>query len=181
MRTYRRKRSARFKSPSFKWGPPAVEPSSFSFTNCESHFTDNFILTSSKEGGVIDFNDSIDSVAATDSNSDNNAASIINSISSSEKFELTTLVLSITASTSVFTLHKLSARKPFKCSIQNSHRMVLKEIPIPLWPIHYSNAYDLFQLSSFNENDCKFPEPSYFWLGENIRSQDSSVTLTDYF
>jgi len=59
--------------------------------------------------------------------------------------------------------------------------MVLKEIHIPAWPPHYSNAYALFQLSSFNKNDCEFPEPIYMLLGDKIRSQDSSVTLTDYF
>ena len=97
---------------------------------------------------------------ATDSNSNYNAASDIDSISSSEKFEVTTSVLLITASTSVSTLHKFSASKPFKCSIQNFRRIELKEIPIPACPTHYSNAYDLFQLSSFNENGCKFPEPN---------------------
>jgi hypothetical protein len=41
--------------------------------------------------------DSIDSVAATDSNSDYNAASDIDPISSSEKSGVTTSILSITA------------------------------------------------------------------------------------
>ena len=153
----------------------------------------------------------------TDSNYNYNAASDIDPISSSEKFGVTNSVLSITASTAVFTLRKFLARKPFKCSIQNSrrivlkeipisawpthcsnayasfqsssfnengfkfqntsfifhrdkcfiqnsHHLVLKEIPISAWPIHYSNAYNLFQLSSFNENGCKFPKPSYLWL-----------------
>jgi hypothetical protein len=127
-RAYRRKRSARSKPPQFKCGPPAVEPPSSSLTDYESDFTDNFFLTSSKLGGVIDYNDSIDSVAATDSNSDYNAASDINS------------------TTSVSTLHQFPARKPFKSSIQNSRRIVIQEIYIPVWPTHYSKAYNLFQL-----------------------------------
>ena len=53
-------------------------------TDCASDFTDNSFLTSSKEGGVTDFNDSIDSVVATDSNSDYNAAFAIDPNSSSE-------------------------------------------------------------------------------------------------
>jgi hypothetical protein len=76
------------------------------FTDCESDFTDNFFLTSSKEEGVLEFNDSIDSVAATDSDSNSNAASDIDPISFSEKFGVTTSILSITASTSVSTLQK---------------------------------------------------------------------------
>jgi len=116
-RAYRRKRSGRIKSPPFKCGPSAVEPQyinsySSSFTDRESDFTDNFFLTSSKEGGVMEFNDSIDSVAATDSNSDYNTAS--DNDPTSEKPGVTASVLSITASTSVFTLDKLPARKPFK-------------------------------------------------------------------
>ena len=81
---------------------------------------------------------------ATDSNSDYNAASDIDLISSSEKFRVITSVLSITASTSVYTLHKFSARKSFKCSIQNSRRIVLTEIYIPARSTHYSKAYALF-------------------------------------
>ena len=89
-----RKRSACIRLPTFKCGPPAVEPQSIpspsaSFTDCESDFSDNFLITSSKEGGVPDFNDSINSVAATDSNFDYNAASDIDHISSSEKFRVT--------------------------------------------------------------------------------------------
>ena len=135
-RAYRRKRSERIQSPPFKYGPPAVEPqyinsNSSSFTDCESDFNDYFFLTSSEEGGVTDFNDSINSVAATDSYSDYNVASDIDPISSSKTFGVTTSVLSITASTSVSTSRKFPARKPFKCSIQNSRRIVLKEISIP--------------------------------------------------
>ena len=77
-------------------------------------------------------------------NSDYNAASGIYSISFSEKFGVTTSVLSITTSTSVSALRKFSARKPFKCSIQNSRRIVLKEIPIPAWPTHYSNMLMIY-------------------------------------
>ena len=47
----------------------------------------------------MDFNDSINSVAATGSNSDYNAASDIDPISYSEKSGVKTSVLSITAST----------------------------------------------------------------------------------
>ena len=67
------------------WSPavePRSSPSSF-FTDCESDFSDNFFLTCSKEGGVIEFNDSINSVVAPDSNSDYNAASDIDPITSS--------------------------------------------------------------------------------------------------
>jgi hypothetical protein len=51
-RAYRRKRSARSRIPSMKYGPPAVEPRSIispssSFTDCESDFSDNFFFTSS--------------------------------------------------------------------------------------------------------------------------------------
>jgi len=58
-RAYRRKRSTRtcLNSPPLKCGPHAVEPPSIispssSSTDCESDFTDNFSLTSSKEGGL---------------------------------------------------------------------------------------------------------------------------------
>jgi len=75
----------------------------------------------------MDFNDSIDSVVATDSN----AASDIDPISSSEKYGVTTSILSITVLTLVSTLRKFPARKPFKCFIQHSRHLVLKKIPIP--------------------------------------------------
>ena len=68
---YRHKRNTRVKSPPFKCRPPVVEPqyiNSYSpfLTDCESDFTDNSFLTSSKEGGVMGFKGSIDSVVATD-------------------------------------------------------------------------------------------------------------------
>ena len=102
-------KSTRLKSPPFICGPPAVEPQyinspSSSFTDCESDFTDDSFLTSSKERGVMDFNYSIDAVVATDSNSDYNAASDIDPISSSEKSGVTTPVLSYRLSASF--LHK---------------------------------------------------------------------------
>jgi len=53
----------------------------------------------------MDFHDSIDSVVANDPNSDYNAASNIDPISFSENSGVTTSILSITASTSVSTLH----------------------------------------------------------------------------
>ena len=59
---------------------------------------------------------------------------------------------------------------------------MLNEISISAWPTHYSNAYDLFQSSSFNDNICKFQvEPFFIGFCDKIRSQDSSVTLPDYF
>jgi hypothetical protein len=59
--------------------------------------------------------------------------------------------------------------------------MVLKKILIPAWPTHYFKAYNIFQLSSFNENCCKFPKSSFLWLRDKIRCQDSTVMLRDYF
>jgi len=87
----------------------------------------------------------------------------------------------IKASTLESVLKKFPARTPFKCSVQQSCSIVLNKIPILAWPTNYSNAYNLFQLSSFNDNGCKLPEPIYFWLSDRIHSQDSSVTLPDYF
>ena len=149
-RAYRRKRNARLKSHPFKSGPPAVEPPyilphSSSFTDCESDFTDNSFLTYSKEGGVTD------------------------SVSNPEKIGVMTSTLVLSASTSVSTLRKFPPRQPFKCPRQsfkcpfdNSCRLVLQEIAIPAWPTHYSNAYNLFHLSSFNANDFKFPKIMFF-------------------
>jgi hypothetical protein len=151
-------------------------------SSCEKvGVTSSTLPITSKEGGVMDFNDSIDSVVATDSNSDYTAASDIDPISSPEKSGITTSVLSITASTSVSTSRKFPARQPLKRFIQNSRQMIFEEIHISAWPTQYSNAYDLFQLSSFHDNGCKFPKISYISLGDKICSQDSSVTLTDYF
>jgi len=129
----------------------------------------------------MDFNDSTDTVAATDSNSDYNAASDVDTISSSEKFGVTISVLSITAPPAVSTLHKFPARKPFKYSIQNSRRILLKEIPIHAWPTHFSNAYNLFHLSSFYVNDYIFPKSNFIWLCDHVYNRDSYVLLTDYF
>jgi hypothetical protein len=91
------------------------------------------------------------------------------------------MALVSSASTSLSTLRKFPPRKPFTCSIQNSRRLVFQEIHIPSWPTHYSNAYNLFQLSSFTEEGCKFPHPCYVTIGRKLRSQDSSITLPDYF
>jgi hypothetical protein len=174
-RAYRRKRNARLNSPPFQCGPPAVEPqfinshSSF-LTDCESDLTDNSFITSSKEGGVTDFNDSIDTV------------------SNPEKLGVMTSTIVLSASTSVSTVHKFPPRQPFKCprqpfkcSFDNSCRLVLQEIAIPAWPTHYSNAYNLFQLSSFNATGCIFPNNYDVYIGDKIRSQDSSITLPVYF
>ena len=94
--------------------PLSITWLSSSFTDCESassvsDFVDTCLVTSSKEGGVTDFNNSIDclvyiAVAATDSNSDCNAAPNVASISTSEKSGVTNSVLSITVSTSVSVL-----------------------------------------------------------------------------
>jgi len=51
----------------------------------------------------------------------------------------------------------------------------------PAWPTHCSNAFDLFKLSSFNKNGCKFPNIPLLRLDDIIHSQDSSVSLPDYF
>ena len=122
------KHSTRLKSPKFKCGPPAVEQRyittlSFGFTNCKSASLDSdlvniYLVTSSNEGGITDFNDSIaslasiDFVAATDSNSDCNAASDIVSISTPEKLGVINSILSITASTSVSTLQTFRMSSP---------------------------------------------------------------------
>ena len=52
---YRRQGSARIRLPTFKFGPPAVEPQSipspsFSFIDYASDFPHKFFFTSSKEG-----------------------------------------------------------------------------------------------------------------------------------
>jgi len=108
--SYRRKFSARLQSSQFKCGLPVIEPPtttlSSGFTDCESESSDSdlidtFLVTSSNEGGVKDFIDSFDSVAATNSNSGCNTASDIAFISTSEKLGVTYSDLSITASTSV--------------------------------------------------------------------------------
>ena len=90
-----------------------------------------------------------------------------------------TLVL--TASTSEATSRKFPAQKSFKCFIQNSRHLVLKEIPISAWPTHCSNSYNLFQSSSFNETGFKFQDTSFIFLRDKILSQDPSVTLQEYF
>ena len=59
------------------------------------------MLTSSTEGGVTDFNDFIDYVAVTDSNSDCNAAFDVASISTSEKVGVRNAALQITTLVSV--------------------------------------------------------------------------------
>ena len=111
------------------------------------------MVTSSKEGGVTNFYDSIDSVAsinylaATDSNFDCNAASDIASISTSEKLGVTHSVLSITASTSLSVSKQFPARTS-QYQATNYHIQQLRliktiEIPIPARPIHYSNVYNL--------------------------------------
>ena len=116
-----------------------------------------------------------------DSNSDCDADSDTYFISNFEKVGVTNLALPTKPSTSVSNLNKFPTRKPFKCFIHNSRRIALKKIPILAWPTRYSEAYALFQSSSFNESGCKFPEPVYLWFGDKIRNQDSSVILSYYF
>ena len=96
------------------------------------------MVISSKETGTTYFNDSVVSVAATDSNSDCNAASDIASISTSEKLGITKSVLSITASTLVSVLKQFPIRtSQYQASlypIQQPRRIVTTEISIPAWP-----------------------------------------------
>jgi len=108
-RAYRRKSSARLKSLPFKCAsPPAVEPQSIvspssGFTYCQSatsgsDLTDNFLFTCSKEGGVTDLNDTIDSVTVTCDKSPSSLRS--DSITFiCKKIEVTSSALPITAST----------------------------------------------------------------------------------
>ena len=102
-------------------------------------------------------------------------------IFSSEKTGVTTSILSITASTLASTLHKFPTRKTFKCFIQSFCRIVLKEIPNPFWPTHYSSAYNLLELSPFNENGYTLPKSNFIWLHDKVHSQNSPVAITDYF
>ena len=88
---------------------------------------------------------------------------------------------SIKTSTSVSNLNKFPARKPFKSSNRNSCQIVIKEIPILAWPTPYFKAYNLYQLSSFDKNGCKFRKSSYVWTDERINFQRSSLTLSGYF
>jgi len=132
-RAYCRKRSGRLQSPQFKCGPPAVEPRSTTspssgFTNCESASSDSETATCNK--------------SLSNSNFDCEADFDIHSISYSQKVGVIYLASPIKASTAASNLNKFPAKKPFKCSVQNSCRMVLKEIPIPTWPTHYSDAYN---------------------------------------
>ena len=157
----------------------STSPSS-SFTgrvsvSSDSDFIETFLVTSSKEDGVADFNDSINSVVAI--NSDYNAASDINPISTSEKLEVTSSILSIAASTSVSVFKQFLART----FIPQPRRIVTNEISTAAWPTHYSNVYNLFPSSSFNENGCTVPTASYMDRGDKFCNEDSNVTLPDYF
>ena len=108
---YHRKCIASRNSSQFKCDPPAVESRSINlfssgFTDCESassdsDFIDTFFVTFFIEGEVTDFNYSIDSVAATYSNSNCNAATDIASISTSLKVGVTNAALPRTTSTSI--------------------------------------------------------------------------------
>ena len=94
-----------------------------------------------------------------------------------------TLALSVSTSVSVCkrfparTLHSQTS----KCSLQQPRQIVTNEITIHAWPTHYSRAYNLFHLSSFNENGCKFPKMWSLDLFQRIPRQDPSVTLQEYF
>ena len=122
----------------------------------DSDFTDNFLLTFSKEGCVTDLNDFIDTVTATcylwQSPSRLRADSITFIC---DKVGVTSSHLPITTSTSVSVLKKFPAWTPFKCPLQ--HRIVTNNIPIPVRPLHNSKVDNLFRLWSFNEHGCKFP------------------------
>ena len=181
-RAYRRKRNARLKSHPFKCGPPAVEPPyilphSSSFTDCES---DSLASIAS----VAATNSNCEKVGVTSSalpirySSSVSVVTKIDSVSNPEKIGVMALVSS--ASTSLSTLRKFPPRKPFTCSLQKSRRLVCQEIHIPAWPTHYSNAYNLFQSSSFTGNTF---QQNLFLIGfsDKIRTQDPSVTLPDYF
>ena len=99
-----------------------------------------------------------------------------------DKFGVTTSILSITDSTSVSTLHKFPARKPLKCSIYNSRRIKFKEIPIPAWRTYCSNAYNLFQLLSFNKNGCKFTKKQFVTKTHLYRFQIvSGIAVSNMF
>ena len=113
----------------------------------------------------------------TDLNSDSDADSDIDAVSNPEKIGVINSTLVLSASTSVSTSRKFPARKSFK----NSRHLVLKEIPTPARPTHYSNTYDLFQLSSFHETGFKLQDKSFIFLHDKILSLDPSVTLQEYF
>jgi hypothetical protein len=176
-RAYRCKRYACFKYPPFKCCPPAVEPQSIN-SPTPSVFTDGEFASSDSENPFL-------LLEFSNSNSDSDADSDIDSVSNLEKVEIMKSTLALSVSTSV-SVHKRFPAKTFhsqasKCSPQQLRQIVINEITIHAWPTHYSKAYNLFHLSSFNENGCKFPESSDIWLCDEIHSQDSSVTLPFFF
>jgi len=92
--------------------------------------------------------------------------------------------LALSVSTSVSVCKRFPARmfhsQAYKCSPQQPRLIVTNDI-IYAWPTHYSKAYNLFHLSSFNENGCKFPKISLDCLFQRIPHQVPSVTLQEYF
>jgi hypothetical protein len=70
--------------------------------------------------------------------------------------------LALSVSTSVSICKRFPARtfhsQAYKCSPQQPRQIVTNEIIIHAWPTHYFKAYNLFHLSSFNEDGCKFPK-----------------------
>ena len=120
-----------------------------------------------------------------DSNSYSDADSDIDSVSNPEKLGIIKSTLALSVSTSVSVCKKFPARtfhfKAYKCSPQQPRQIVTNGINIHAWPTHYSKAYNLFHLSSFSENGCKFPKIFLDYLFQRILHQDPSVTLQEYF
>jgi len=117
-RAYCRNRSARIKSSPFKCGPLAIEPQSFNSPS--SVFTDGTFASSVSENPflLLDF---------PDSNTENDADSDIDSVSTPEKVILGTF-------------HSQAS----KCFPQQTSQIVINDISIPAWPTHYSKVYNLF-------------------------------------
>jgi len=107
------------------------------------------------------------------------------SIFTFKKIGVTNSALSITASISVSVLKQFPTRPSQyyvpKWSIQHFRQLVTKVIYLPAWHTYYSKTYNLFQLSSFTEEGCKFPKPCYIAIGRKIRSRDPSLSLPNYF
>ena len=85
----------------------------------------------------------------------------------------------ISASTSVSVCKRFPAKtfhsQASKCSPQQPRQIVTNKITIYAWPTHYSKAYNLFHLLSFNENCCKFPKISLDFLYQRIPHQEFIV------
>ena len=79
-----------------------------------------------------------------------------------------TSTLALSVSTSVSVCKRFPAKKfysqTYNFSPQQPCQIVTNEIIIHAWPTYYSKAYNLFHLSSFNANDCKFSKISPDYL-----------------